>query len=202
MIDLGKLFEEAEKVLAIRDFLGYQFEMGNIEVLKKYKLYKYVVFRNPKQPHLWKRQKGKGVDMVIKVGGYALYIEDSFCSHDYYYRSDWFIKCRLKRFENYRSDSRHIRLILTNKPRNFRGVNQLAQANGIQIITINGLLQKLRDILCTVSSNISKFSNRLVSNYHPISQLTTKIACMPIELDTNLLYKRYINDVSGILSFG
>lgn len=52
----NKLIEQAQQTLWSRDFLGYSFEMGNIEVLKKHRLYKYVKYRNPKKPHSWKRR--------------------------------------------------------------------------------------------------------------------------------------------------
>jgi len=136
--------EEARQTLWSRDFEGYDFEMGNIEVLRKHKLYKYVVYRNPKKPRLWKKKKGIGVDMVIKVGYYTFYIEESFCGADYHYRRKWFEKCRLPRFESYPNDKLHRHIILTNKPRNFNPVKDPAKEHDIQIMNINGLLTLIR----------------------------------------------------------
>ena len=140
----NELIEQAQQTLWSRDFLGYNFEMGNIEVLKKHGLYKYVVYRNPKNPILWKKKKGMGVDMVLKRNGYAVYVEESFCGSEYPYRKNWFEKCRLPRFKGYRSDAYHIKVILTNKPRNFESVKQLAKQHEIRILTIRGLLRLIR----------------------------------------------------------
>jgi len=153
-------FELAEHTLGIKDYLGYSLEMANIEVLKKHGLYKYVVYRNPKNPFLWKRKKGFGVDMVLKVNDVAFYVEESFCQHDYSYRERWFTECRLTRFSKYPlSDNWHMRILLTNRLHNFNGVSDLAKKHGIQIMSINDLLttirktQNRRDFLCKLCSN-------------------------------------------------
>ena len=136
--------EQAQKILWSRDLLGYNFEMPNIEVLKKSGLYKHVVYRNPENPRLWKRKRGVGVDMIIKIGYYTFYIEESFCSKDYYYRRRWFEGCRLPRFKGYPNDKLHLHIILTNKPRNFDSVKDLAKEHGIQIMDLNDLLTLIR----------------------------------------------------------
>lgn len=157
------ILKSNEHDLGIKDFLGYSFEMSNIEVLKKHGLYKHVVFRNFKNPHLWKRQKGFGVDMVLKVNDVSVYIEESYCQHDYAYRTSWFEKCRLARFSKYPlSDNWHMRILLTNKPNNFNGVSDLAKNYGIQIMSINDLLKFARSLLACSNSLLS--GNSVSSN--------------------------------------
>jgi len=153
--------------------------MGNIEVLKKHGLYKYVVYRNPKNPMLWKKKKGMGVDMVLKRNGYAVYVEESFCGSEYPFRKNWFEKCRLPRFKGYRSDAYHIKVILTNKPRNFESVKQLAKQHEIRILTVNGLLRLIRSltevprfVVCSLVKYLGVGVDN--ANIHKLFKKTTK----------------------------
>lgn len=143
---LDEQLEDARKSLWSNDFLGYKFEMLNLAVLKKHGYGKYITYKNPKDPSQWKRKKGVGVDLIITMLGFVFYIEESFCTHNYPYRQNWFTKCRLPRFSTYKSDNKHIRVLLTNKPQNFSSVTQQAKQNNIIITTLNQLLTRLRKL--------------------------------------------------------
>ena len=46
-------------ILGWKDKLGFEWEMVVLEVLRQKGFYKYVKFRNSKEPFKWKRQKQK-----------------------------------------------------------------------------------------------------------------------------------------------
>jgi len=177
---MNEHFEEAKQILASKDLLGYNFEMSNIEVLKKYKLYTYVKFRNPKKPRLWKRKKGVGVDMVIKIGYMTYYLEDSFCSKEYYYRKNWFLKCRLPRFHNYPSNETHVKIIWTNKPQNFESVKDLAETFHIQIMSTNQILNLIRNAKKTPRFVVAK-----LLRYFGLSVTDSNVASVISDIDTD-----------------
>ena len=161
----NELIEQAQQTLWSRDFLGYSFEMGNIEVLKKHGLYEYVKYRNPKKPYSWKRKKGIGVDMVLKVHGYTVYIEESYNGSSYPYRKSWFEKSRLPRFKGYPRDEFHLWVLLTNKTRNFNSVKELAEEHETQIMNINGLLKLIRNLIKKSTERSFTIPSNTLSNY-------------------------------------
>jgi len=126
--------ELAKRILGAKDFDGYKFEMGNASLLKSRGFGNHLVYHNPKSPRSWKRKKGVGVDKVFKVGDRTFYVEESFCSKDYYYRHAWFEKSRLPRFRGYPNDKFHDWIVLTNRPRNFSPVMDLAEQYNIRIL--------------------------------------------------------------------
>lgn len=193
MSQLDQLLTEAESYLWSRDFKGYKNEMTNIEVFKDKGLYKYVKHRNPKNPKLWKKKKGLGVDMVIKCNDthnyeYVFYIEESYCNSEYYYREAWFRKCRLPRFRNYPdSDRFHYKIILTNKPQNFKGVEHLAIENQITILNLNQLLTIIYEIINKTDFRLF-FVGSGITTLSPKVPLTNWINPNNNKLTTNNVY--------------
>lgn len=130
--------------MSTRDVQGFSFEMTNLEVLRAHGYTKFVTFHNPSDMFRWKRQIGRGVDVVLSIDGVTYYIEESFCSHDYSYRASWFFKSRLERFRNTpESDSTHKRILLTNRWKNFEGISKLLSRFGLLLLTIDMLLSLL-----------------------------------------------------------
>lgn len=146
-------------VLAFRDQLGYNFEFEDKKVLIQNGLSKYLVYCNPANPWAWKRKKQKGVDKVFKIGKHTFYVEESYCHHYYIYRTAWFQKCRLARFQGYPTDKYHHYIIVTNKPENFQAVFCLANNYSITIIDIDGLIALLGSYLTNLSDNIDNNNN-------------------------------------------
>jgi len=145
------------KILSSRDKLGFNFEMSNLEGLRQHHLYRYVKFRNPKNPYAWKQKIGDGLDLVLKIGDYTLYLEESFCSSSYPYRQAWFNKSRLVRFKNYpKPDKFHLYLLLTNLPENFEHVN----THNIQVINYSQLIQLINNLVNTTTNLITNTTNR------------------------------------------
>lgn len=161
----NELIEQAQQTLWSRDFLGYSFEMGNIEVLKKHGLYKFVKYRNPKKPYSWKRKKGIGVDMVLKVHDYTVYVEESYNGSSYPYRKSWFKESRLPRFKGYPRDEFHLWVLLTNKPRNFNSIKELAEEHETQIMNINGLLKLVRNLIKKSTERSFTIPSSTLSDY-------------------------------------
>jgi len=178
--------EQAQRTLWSRDFSGYSHEMANIEVLKKHGLYKYVVYRNPKNPRLWKRKKGVGVDMVVKVGDHAVYVEESFCSKPYYYRLSWFIESRLKRFEHYPNDSFHHWVIWTNKPQNFQNeaIQKICNQKNIKIVNTNGILKLIYKLIQQIKKPPQFLVVKLL-RYFGLSVTDSNVASVISDIDTN-----------------
>jgi hypothetical protein len=125
---------------------GMTFEADNLEVLKSEGLLKYVTFHNP-VTSLWNYIRhsgsGMGVDLIMVIGAFTLYIEESFCSHVYPYRQRWWNKCRAQRFNQYVSDRYHRQIVLSNFPENFKGVN----TGSIILYSLTTLLALIRSLL-------------------------------------------------------
>lgn len=136
------------------DQQGYDYEMENYEILKnRAKEYGFkILFHNPEKPHLWKRTKEQGIDKKLEVKTrdgipYMFYIEESYQSHEYYYRKAWFEKCRVPRFRNVPRSRFNIRIILTNKPSNMYGIRPIAKKHGIRhIFNMSALIDYINRI--------------------------------------------------------
>jgi hypothetical protein len=128
------------------DSLGYGFEMANLECLKGYGYGKYIVYSNPSNTYAWKRKRGYGVDLILKLGEHTYYVEEGFCSYSYKLSQSWFMKSRVSRFRDYPSDAYHHQIIVTNKPHNYSGVFfTYSNLSSILVVTIDYLLQTIRD---------------------------------------------------------
>lgn len=162
--------------LGFKDLLGYNFEMNNLEVLKSHKLLKHVNFCNSSNQWQWKTKIGHGVDLVLKIEPFTLYIEESYCSHDYKYRQSWFERDRNPRFANYPNDKYHVHVILTNKPNNFSTIKTHKR-----IMDINALLHYIsklkRGFYFMVKNKIKRdMLHNTTLNLNP----TNQIMCMPM----------------------
>jgi len=173
VLDLNQLFERAEKELWSRDYLGYTFEMRNIEVLRQYGFYKFLDYHNPKEPYAWKRKKKVGVDMILKVHDYTIYVEETYNSARYYFRRKWFDDSRIPRFKGFPHDNFHLWIVLTNRPRNFNSVKEYAENLGIQIVNINGLFSLIRDL---INKTLERISSTHSSSTHNSNTLTTSLS--------------------------
>jgi hypothetical protein len=143
---------EAQRLLAIKDLLGYNNEMQIIERLIIAGLYRKtkhigITYRNPKNPYYWKRQKANGVDLVFRIGELNIYIEMGFSSKPYKMQAPWFFKNRLPRYRFYKADSLHIRLYVTNRPENLSEIQNLFQKYGIAIMDVKGLIGYLQQLI-------------------------------------------------------
>jgi hypothetical protein len=138
---------------------GRSFELNNLEVIKSEGLAKYVTFHNP-LTSLWNYMRhsgeGMGVDLIMVIGMFTLYIEESFCSHHYSYRQRWWDKCRAVRFKQYMSDSRHIHIVLTNITDNFRKVS----TGVIQLLDVTKLLSLIRSLLPESTTSLTTTLDR------------------------------------------
>lgn len=125
--------------------MGYGYEVSNLEDIANH--YR-VAYHNPKVFCQWLRTKGHGIDLELKVVNrngyeYRIFIEESFCSKPYCYRTEWFIESRLKRFEGLPHDRFNIWAVLTNRPSNFENVLQLSYKNRVKVFNYSQLLNYL-----------------------------------------------------------
>lgn len=134
-------------MLAYKDKIGQGYEIRSLYRLISDGFKKYIVFHNPVNPEEWKRTKGHGVDLILKVGKYTIYVEEAFCSRDYTYRTSWFIKEKLSRFKLIKESKYSYRIILSNRPWNFNVVKELAKFLGIVIYHYTQLVIFLRRLI-------------------------------------------------------
>ena len=139
--------------------------MLNLETLKQHEYGKYITYHNPKQPRRWKRKKGVGVDLIIEILGLVFYIEMSYCSHSYPYRVNWFNKCRVPRFAKCKSDSKHYRIVLTNKSENFNPCRSQSKSNNIIVTTLSQLETRLHRLVRMARIIKHCSFNRLIAAY-------------------------------------
>lgn len=139
--------------LGILDNKGFSFEMENLAVLKDYQkqIGFEIAYHNSENPHKWKRTKGFGTDLEIKVkngNGYEtrLYIEESYCSRDYCYRKNWFYDSRLKRFAEKPHGRFDTWIVLTNRTVNFKNLEKIAKKLHVKIFNLNQLLHYINRI--------------------------------------------------------
>ena len=133
------------------------------------------------------------MDLVFKVGKIWIYVEEAFCSRDYYFRNKWFNDSRLPRFLGKYPfpDKNHLWVILTNKPENFDSISKQAESWGIKILDIQGLIKLIKklekifgvypecnnngiDVNSSSKDNISSKSNLNITNSKTNKQYNTK----------------------------
>lgn len=106
---------------------GFSGETKNYSQLLQNGLSEYIVYKNSLEDYEeWKRELRKGVDFILETPHVIYLIENSECSYQYSYRTQWFLDSRVPRFENalrhqqqYLNGKPIIRIILTNKPKTF-----------------------------------------------------------------------------------
>ena len=133
-------------ILGWKDKLGFEWEMVVLEVLRQKGFYKYVKFRNSKEPFKWKRQKQKGVDIVLKIGCFVFYIECRYQSKPRIYRFAWFDRTVVPRFKGYPQDMYHFNVILTNRPSNFEHVESKLKEKGYFVFDLQTFIVLLKHL--------------------------------------------------------
>ena len=130
------------------DTIGINQEYSLFKRFQSKKLGKYLTFHNSWIPHLWKRERGHRVDFIFTVGDYKIYVENKHCEADYPIRTQWYLDSVKSRFQDcHIADKFHIHVLLTNKPKNYNSVLDLAQADKIQICGFSQLEQLIQLLL-------------------------------------------------------
>jgi hypothetical protein len=137
--------------------MGMKFEVSNLQVFKDNGFGKYIKFSNPLK-NFWSYCKhsgeGKGVDMVMVIGAFWLYIEESFCSHYYRYHQRWWNLCREERFKQYPNDKFHKQIVLTNRAENFKSTS----TGSITVHSIHSLLVLIQSLIALLPSNNTNYN--------------------------------------------
>src|SRR3990170_7405395 len=120
--------------------------MENKAEIEQSGLSEHMVYCNPSNPYLWKQRKQKGVDKVLHVGKYRIYVEDRFSNHSYYYRISWFQKSTMQRFQNYPHTKSDIHVVCTNRPENYSSVQPLAQQFSVLILSTSQLVDYIQSL--------------------------------------------------------
>lgn len=111
-----------------------------------------IIYHNPIDPFEWKHTRKKGVDLILRVGKYLLYIEMTCLSAHYSYRTEWFLDSRIPRFEGYPKPSEFVYwIVLTNKPETIKtkSVQELASEYSISILSIEDVLSLITKLTIT-----------------------------------------------------
>jgi len=156
---------------------GFSGEIKSYSQFLRYGLSEFIVYKNSLEDYEeWKHTLQKGVDFIIETPHIIYLVENAYCSYHYTYRTSWFLKSRVPRFEHALSYQRQylngkpiIRIVLTNKPENFKLVTPLAESHGIFIMDVNTLISYidyLNNILNTnnTSNNVYSSENNRESN--------------------------------------
>ena len=94
--------------------------------------------------------KDSAKDLIIEIGDYKLFIEESCCRKPYHYRRKWFTECRLPRFEGCPKPSEYVYwIVLTNRPENFNSVRELASEYSICVMSIENILSLISNLTIT-----------------------------------------------------
>ena len=157
-------------VLAIRDLMGYNMEFEDKNRFEQAGLSKFLVYCNPANPWAWKRKKQKGVDKIFQIGKHTFYVEESYCNRYYTYRTTWFQKCRLARFQGLPTDKFSHYIILTNRPENFEAVLPLANNYTITITDIQGLLSLFNHYISNTNLNNDNNNSNIINNVYAYSE--------------------------------
>lgn len=150
-----------------KDEMGYNHEIHEVlPKLVEVGYGQYIINHNPTDYYEWAHTRTIGVDLEMQISSYKLCIEISYCSKQYYYRREWFTKCRVPRFRDCpKPDSHTYWIILTNMPENFNPVQEIAAEYSISIMGLNQLIS----LIAKLQSNIN---NNNLSNIISNNQLT------------------------------
>jgi len=184
-LEKDEQYQEAQHQLGIKDLLGYNWEMNVSERLKIAKLYRLpkklggVVYRNPKNPHTWKRKKEESVDSVYKIGNLTIYAEMGFSSKPYKLGERWFFGNRLPRFNKYKSDNKHQFAYITNRPENLSEITHLFKMYGILIFDVKGFIdyinEQKRELFFDSVCSLSNVSLSPVCSNVPLSPIVLSL---------------------------
>jgi hypothetical protein len=130
---------------------GYDFEIKDtLHKLIEFGLETNIIYHNPIDPFEWKHTRKKGVDLIMRVGEYILYVEMTCLGAYYPYRREWFIESRIPRFEGCPKPSDFVFwIVLTNRPENFNSVKSLASEYSISIMSIENILSLISTLTIT-----------------------------------------------------
>jgi len=174
-------------MLGDTDQLGYDFEFEEIEKLIMEGFKKYIVYTNPRNEYFWQKKKKKGVDLVLHIGKYRIYVEIRFHSCFYHYRTQWFQKSTMQRFAPYPHTKYDYHIVLTNNTMVYETpqITEIKTAHGVFIFNLYDLISFIRSLLSELRSeylnwyynsvNYKLNSNNNNSNvYHPNSKTYTE----------------------------
>ncbi len=151
------------------DTIGINQEYSIFKKTQAKKLSKYLTYHNSWIPHLWKRERGVGVDFIFTVGSYKIYVENKHCEADYPIRTQWYLDSVKPRFQDcHIADKFHIHVLLTNRPQNYNSVIDLAQADKIQICGFSQLEQLIQLLL---TSQYTTTHNSDINNKERVTSL-------------------------------
>jgi hypothetical protein len=152
--------------LAWKDKLGYNFEFEVQTELKKAGICRFIKYANPRNVYQWLKKKTKGVDLVLHIGNYRIYVECRFHSHFYHYRTRWFQSSTVQRFAEYPHTKYDITIVCTNMPSVYEtpDIKAISGAQGILIYDVNQLVDYINNLL--------PVTNCLTTNQPTNNQLT------------------------------
>jgi len=165
-------------MLGYKDKLGYNFEFEAKADTEKAGFGKYIVYANPQNPYLWKKRKQKGVDMVLHVGGFRIYVEMRFHSHFYHYRTEWFQNSTMQRFAEYPHTKYDYHVVLTNNTLVYETpkIKEIAESQGVYIYSFTQLCNLINNLSVYPNysnttlpiNNITKYNNVYASNEYKV----------------------------------
>lgn len=164
--------------LAWKDKYGYDFEFEKIQDLIEAGLGKFIKYANPRNIYQWLKKKAKGVDIILHIGKYRIYIECRFHSHFYHYRTRWFQHSTVQRFADYPHTKYDIHIVLTNNTLvyNTPFIKSVAESQGIFIYDIQQLVQYVSNLSLSVNDYTTNpitnnpTTNNIINNvYDPLS---------------------------------
>ena len=117
---------------------------------------------------MWKTQIGNGYDFQFTVGQYVIEVENKHCNANYPIRKQWFFDSVLPRFRC-KPNKYHIRVLLTNKPKNYNSVRAENFTAQIRICTTHQLVE-LINILSTIDYTVSH--NSTINNQQRVTTVT------------------------------
>ena len=155
-------------MLGDTDQLGYDFEFEEIEKLIMEGFKKYIVYTNPRNEYFWQKKKQKGVDLVLHIGKYRIYVEIRFHSCFYHYRTQWFQKSTMQRFAPYPHKKNDYHIVLTNRPENYETeqINQIKTATGVFIFSIHDLIWFIRGLISDIREYYINWYYSSIYNQH------------------------------------
>jgi hypothetical protein len=170
-------------MLGWKDKLGYDWEFEKIEDLIKANLGKFIKYTNPRNIYQWLKKKTKGVDIILHIGKYRIYIECRFHSHFYHYRTRWFQKSTIQRFQNYPHTKYDIHVVLTNNTLVYEtpDITALSKSQGIFIYTIDQLVQYVNYNLLPVND----YPTITIANTNKVYEGTGYSSPLIAELERN-----------------
>jgi hypothetical protein len=150
---------------------GFSGEVDSYHQILQYGYAENLTFHNNLNYKDWKHKLQKGVDFILETEFFVFLIENSYCSYNYPYRTQWFLDSRVPRFEHalqYQQEHlRHgkpiIRIILTNRPQNFKSVQQIAESKRISVMDVKTLINYI-DYTTNLLSTITNSNNSNNSN--------------------------------------